>query len=121
MRRLAERIGGWMLVVAGPAGAYGAGLRYLERGDLQAAAEAFADAQRLWERQIGPWHRDVPMAMARRAACYVMQGRVSAGVRLYERALALERQVGGEDSERARVLAWELSAARAGLLHAGHA
>lgn len=119
MRRLAQRVSAWMLFVAGPVGAYGAGLRYLERGDLVAAAQAFADAQHLWERQAGPSHRDVPMAMAGRASCYVRLGRVSAGVRLYERALAMERQLGGEDSERARLMAWELSAARAG--HAGSA
>ena len=103
-----------MLAVAGADGAYGAGLRYLSRGDLVAAAEAFEDAQRLWARELGAAHRYVAMAMARRASCYVRLGRVPEGVRLYERALALERGLRGE-SDRARTLSCELAKARARL------
>ncbi|SRR6266700_1223314 len=114
-RRWSRRIGTWLLLRAGPAGAYGAGLRYLERGQLDAAAEAFEDAQRLWERELGPSHGDVAMAMARRAWCYVRMGRVPDGVRLYERALEVERDLHGANSDRVRELTTELSRAR-GLL-----
>ncbi len=55
------------------------------------------------------------MAMARRAWCYVRMGRVPEGVRLYERALEVERDRYGPDSDRVRELSSELSRAR-GLL-----
>src|SRR5256885_10495747 len=96
VRRCLGRIGGWFLAQAGAAGGYGAGLRYLERGDVVAAAEAFADAQRLWVREVGPWYGGVVLAMAKRAACYVRLGRVREGVQLYERALALDRGLRGD-------------------------
>jgi tetratricopeptide (TPR) repeat protein len=114
-RRWSRSIGTWLLLRAGPAGAYGAGLQYLERGRLDAAAEAFGDAQRLWERELGPSHGDVAMAMARRAWCYVRMGRVPEGVQLYERALEVERDRYGPDSDRVRELSSELTRAR-GLL-----
>jgi hypothetical protein len=106
------QIGTWLRVYAGASGAYGAGLQYLERGDAAAAAEAFADAQRLWLRDVGPWHGGVVMAMAKRAACYVRLGRVREGVRLYERALALDRGLRGDATERVRTLSAELAQAR---------
>lgn len=112
MRRWMTRVGSWLRLYAGPAGAYGAGLQYLERGDAAAAAEAFADAQRLWLRDVGPWHGGVVLAMAKRAACYVRLGRVREGVRLYERALALDRGLRGDATERVRVLSAELAQAR---------
>ena len=107
------QIGTWLRRYAGASGAYGAGLQYLERGDAAAAAEAFADAQRLWLREVGPWHGGVVMAMAKRAACYVRLGRVREGVRLYERALALDRGLRGDATERVRTLSAELAQARA--------
>jgi hypothetical protein len=107
------QIGTWLRLYAGAAGAYGAGLQYLERGDAAAAAVAFADAQRLWLRDVGPWHGGVVMAMAKRAACYVRLGRVREGVRLYERALALDRGLRGDATERVRTLSAELAQARA--------
>jgi tetratricopeptide (TPR) repeat protein len=110
-----RRIGAWLLVQAGPTGAYGAGLSYLERGLLAPAAEAFEDAQRLWEREPSGSRGAVAMAMARRAWCYVRMGRVTDAVRLYERALELERDLRGADSDRVRELSTELSRAR-GLL-----
>ncbi|HXM57530.1 MAG TPA: hypothetical protein VOB72_19180 [Candidatus Dormibacteraeota bacterium] len=112
MRRCLGRIGGWFLAQAGADGAYGAGLRYLERGDVVAAAEAFADAQCLWARELGPWHGGVVLAMAKRASCYVRLGRVREGVQLYERALALDRGLRGDSSDRVRLLAAELAEAR---------
>jgi tetratricopeptide (TPR) repeat protein len=114
------RIGTWLRLYAGASGAYGAGLQYLERGDAAAAAEAFADAQRLWLREVGPWHGGVVLAMAKRAACYVRLGRVREGVRLYERALALDRGLRGDATERVRTLSAELAQARA-FLSAGPA
>jgi hypothetical protein len=113
VRTWTSRIGTWLRVYAGAAGAYGAGLQYLERGDAAAAAEAFADAQRLWLREVGPWHGGVVLAMAKRAACYVRLGRVREGVRLYERALALDRGLRGDATERVRALSAELAQARA--------
>jgi tetratricopeptide (TPR) repeat protein len=115
VRRRLRRIGAWLLVWAGPAGAYGAGLRYVERGLLGKAAEAFEDAQRLWEREPAASRSAVAMAMARRAWCYVRMGRVLDGVHLYERALELERDLRGADSDRVRELSTELTQAR-GLL-----
>jgi MalT-like TPR region len=112
VRRCLGMVGGWFLARAGAAGAYGAGMRYLERGDVAAAAEAFADAQRLWARELGPWHGAVVMAMAKRAACYVRLGRVHEGVRLYERAITLDRGLRGDASDRVRLLAVELAQAR---------
>lgn len=113
VRRFLGRIGGWFLAQAGASGAYGAGLRYLERGDVLAAAEAFADAQCLWVRERGPWHGGVVLAMAKRAACYVRLGRVREGVLLYERALALDRGLRGDETDRVRRLSAELAQARA--------
>lgn len=113
MRHWMIRVGSWLRLYAGAAGAYGAGLQYLERGNAAAAAEAFADAQRLWLREVGPWHGGVVMAMAKRAACYVRLGRVREGVRLYERALALDRGLRGDATERVRVLSAELAQAQA--------
>ncbi len=115
VRRWMGRVGGWFLAHAGAAGAYGAGLRYLEQGDILAAAEAFADAQCLWLRELGPWHTGVVLAMAKRAACYVRLGRVPEGVRLYERALALDRGLRGDRTDRVRALTTELAQARASL------
>lgn len=112
VRRCLGVISGWFLARAGAAGAYGAGLRYLERGDVAAAAEAFADAQRLWARERGPWYGGVVMAMAKRAACYVRLGHVREGVRLYERAIALDRGLRGDATDRVRLLAAELAQAR---------
>jgi len=112
VRRYMGRIGAWLRVYAGASGAYGAGLRYLERGDPAAAAEAFADAQRLWLREVGPWHGGVVLAMGKRAACYVRLGRIREGVRLYERALALDRGLRGDATERVRTLSAELAQAR---------
>jgi hypothetical protein len=112
VRRFMCRIGGWFMAHAGAAGAYGAGLRYLERGDVLAAAEAFTDAQCLWVRELGPWHTYVVLAMAKRAACYVRLGRVREGVRLYERALALDRGLRGDATDRAQSLTAELAHAR---------
>jgi hypothetical protein len=109
---LLSRIGGWFLAKAGAAGAYGAGLRYMERGDVVAAAEAFADAQCLWVREVGPWYGGVVLAMAKRAACYVRLGRVREGVQLYERALALDRGLRGDATDRVRLLTAELAHAR---------
>jgi len=113
VRRCLCRIGGWFLAQAGATGAYGAGMRYLERGDVAAAAEAFADAQCLWVRELGPWHGSVVLAMAKRAACYVRLGRVREGVQLYERALALDRGLRGDATDRVRLLTAELAQARA--------
>src|SRR5215472_9990976 len=113
VRRWTSQVGAWLRRYAGASGAYGAGLQYLERGDAAAAAEAFADAQRLWLREVGPWHGGVVLAMAKRAACYVRLGRVREGVRLYERALALDRGLRGDGTERVRILAAELAQARA--------
>jgi Tfp pilus assembly protein PilF len=113
-----SRIGSWLRLYAGASGAYGAGLQYLERGDPAAAAEAFADAQRLWLREVGPWHGGVVMAMAKRAACYVRLGKVREGVRLYERALALDKGLRGDATERVRALNAELAQARAFLASA---
>jgi tetratricopeptide (TPR) repeat protein len=115
MRQHLRRIGAWFLVRAGAEGAYGAGLRYVRRGDLLAAADAFEDAQRLWERELGPWHGYVAMAMAKRAYCYVQLGRVRDGVALYENAIALERDLRGDESQRVQDLAADLASAR-GLL-----
>lgn len=112
MRRCLGVIGAWFLARAGAAGAYGAGLRYLERGDVAAAAEAFADAQRLWARELGPWYGGVVLAMAKRAACYVRLGHVREGVQLYERAIALDRGLRGDATDRVRLLAAELAQAR---------
>ena len=112
MRRCRDLIGGWFLAQAGAAGAYGAGLRYLERGDVAAAAEAFADAQCLCVRELGPWHGGVVLAMAKRAACCVLLGQVREGVQLYERAIALDRGLRGDASDRVRLLAAELAQAR---------
>jgi Tfp pilus assembly protein PilF len=112
VRRSMSRIGDWLRVYAGPTGAYGAGLRYLEQGDAAAAAEAFADAQRQWLRDSGPWHGGVVLAMGKRAACYVRLGRVREAVRLYERAIALDRGLRGDATERVRNLAEELAQAR---------
>ncbi len=112
------RIAGWLRRYAGPSGAYGAGLRYLELGDAAAAAEAFADAQRLWLHEVGPWHGGVVLAMAKRAACYVRLGRVGEGVRLYERALALDRGLRGDATERVQALSAELAQARSFLMPA---
>jgi Tfp pilus assembly protein PilF len=112
VRRYLSRIGGWLLAQAGAAGAYGAGLHYLERGDVVAAAEAFADAQWLWARERGPWHGGVVLAMAKRASCYVRLGRIREGVQLYERALALDRSMRGESTDRVRLLKAELAQAR---------
>lgn len=113
LRRCMRRIGNWLRVYAGASGAYGAGLQYLQRGNAEAAAEAFADAQRLWLRDGGLWHGGVVLAMAKRAACYVRLGRVGEGVRLYERALALDRSLRGDATERVRALSAELAQARA--------
>jgi tetratricopeptide (TPR) repeat protein len=115
LRRAMCLIGGWLLTRAGAAGAYGAGLRYLEQGNVVAAAEAFTDAQGLWLRELGPWHASVALAMAKRAACYVRLGRVNEGVRLYERALALDRGLRGDATDRVQLLAAELAQARAQL------
>ena len=112
VRRCLGQVGAWLRVYAGASGAYGAGLRYLERGDPAAAAEAFADAQRLWLLEVGPWHGGVVLAMGKRAACYVRLGRVREGVRLYERALALDRSLRGDATERVRTLTAELAQAR---------
>jgi hypothetical protein len=113
VRTLMSRIGGWLRLYAGASGAYGAGLQYLERGDPAAAAEAFADAQRLWLSEVGPWHGGVVLAMAKRAACYVRLGKVREGVRLYERALALDRGLHGDATQRVLALTAELAQARA--------
>jgi len=118
VRHWMARISSWLRLYAGASGAYGAGLQYLERGDAAAAAEAFADAQRLWLREVGPWHGGVVLAMAKRAACYVRLGRVREGVRLYERALALDRGLRGDATERVRTLSAELAQARAFLASA---
>jgi transcriptional regulator with XRE-family HTH domain len=112
-RRIMGRIGGWLLARAGATGAYGAGLRYLEKGDVAAAALAFADAQRMWLRELGPGHVGVVLAMEKRADCYVRMGRVPEGVRLYERALALDRALRGEETGRVRALTAEIAEARA--------
>jgi tetratricopeptide (TPR) repeat protein len=109
------RIGSWLRARAGAAGAYSAGLRYLERGDVAAAAEAFTDAHSLWLRELGPWHVCVALAMSKRAACYVRLGRLSEGVRLYERALALDRGLRGDATDHVRALTAELAQARAQL------
>jgi hypothetical protein len=114
-RSLMGRIGGWFLTRAGATGAYGAGLHYLERGNVVAAAEAFADAQSLWLREVGPWHACVVLAMEKRAGCYVLMGRVRDGVRLYERALALDRALSDEGTHRVQELTAELAQARAAL------
>jgi hypothetical protein len=111
-RRCISWIGTRLRLYAGGSGAYGAGLKYLEHGDAAAAAEAFADAQRMWLREVGPWHGGVVLAMAKRAACYVRLGKVREGVRLYERALALDRGLRGDGTERIRVLSAELDLAR---------
>jgi hypothetical protein len=116
VRGLTARIGGWFLTRAGATGAYGAGLRYLERGNVVAAAEAFADAQGLWLRELGPWHACVVMAMEKRAGCYVLMGRVRDGVRLYERALALDRALSDDETHRVQELTAELAQARAALI-----
>lgn len=113
MRRYMDRIGSWFRAYAGASGAYGAGLRYMEHGDFRAAVEAFADAQRHWLRERGPWHSGVVMAMAKRAACYVRLGRLRDGIRLYERTLMLERGMHGEHSERVLAITAELEDARA--------
>jgi hypothetical protein len=113
LRRWLSSIGTRLRLYAGGSGAYGAGLSYLEHGDAEAAAEAFADAQRMWLREIGPWYGGVVLAMAKRAACYVRLGRVREGVRLYERALALDRGLRGDGTERVRILSAELAQARA--------
>ncbi len=112
VRRYLGRISGWFLGYAGGSGAYGAGLRYLGRGEVAAAAEAFADAQRMWLRDEGPWHAGIVLAMAKRAACYVRMGRIRDAVRLYERALALARGLHGVGSERVEAIAAELAQAR---------
>jgi tetratricopeptide (TPR) repeat protein len=114
LRRCMCLVRGWLLARAGAAGAYGAGLRYMEQGDVLAAAEAFTDAQTLWLRELGPWHSAVALAMGKRAACYVRLGRVREGVHLYERALALDRALRG-DVDRVRALSAELAQARAQL------
>src|SRR5215831_13073636 len=113
VRRRTSQVGAWLRMYAGASGAYGAGLRYLERGDVAAAAEAFADAQRQWLREVGPWHGGVVLAMGKRAACYVRLGRVREAVRLYERAIALDRGLRGDATERVRTLVAELAQARA--------
>jgi tetratricopeptide (TPR) repeat protein len=115
LRRCTFLIRGWLLSRAGAAGAYGAGLRYMEQGDVVAAAEAFADAQTLWLRELGPWHAAVALAMGKRAACYVRLGRLREGVNLYERALALDRGLRGDATDRVRALSAELAQARAQL------
>ena len=119
MRRCMRWIGIWLRRYAGPSGAYAAGLQYLERGDAVAAAEAFADAQHLWLHDVGPWHGGVVLAMAKRAACYVRLGKVGEGVRLYERALALDRGLRGDATERVRRLSAELAQARSFLRPSG--
>jgi hypothetical protein len=111
-RQWSRRVGSWLVLRAGPEGAYGAGLRYLERGQLDTAAEAFEAAQRLWEREGAASEDDAAMAMARRAWCYVRMDRVADGVRLYERALEVERGLHGPDSDRVRELTTELTRAR---------
>ena len=113
-----RRVGSWLRLYAGPSGAYGAGLQYLERGDAAAAAEAFADAQRLWLREVGPWHGGVVLAMAKRAACYVQLGRLREAIRLYERALVLDRGLRGDATERVQAMSAELAQARAFLASA---
>src|SRR5258708_34552826 len=100
LRRLMGGIGRWFLARAGATGGYGAGIRYLERGDVAAAAQAFADAQSMWLRELGPWHACVVLAMEKRADCYVRMGRVQEGGRLYERALALDRALRDEGTGR---------------------
>jgi hypothetical protein len=111
--RLMRGIGGWLLARAGATGAYGAGLWYLERGQVVAAAQAFADAQRLWLRELGPWHVCVVLAMEKRADCCVRMGHALEGVRLYEQALALDRGLRGAGSGRVGALTAGLAQARA--------
>lgn len=111
-RAVLRSLGDWLRVRAGPSGAYGAGLHYAGKGKLMFAAEAFEDAQRLWERQLGRRSRQVALALAKRAWCYVEMGRVADGVRLYEQALAIESESGGLPSQRVSRLVDELERAR---------
>src|SRR5437763_10937632 len=112
LRRFGRRIADWLIDQAGPTGAYGAGLHYLRRGNHAVAAVAFWDAQRLWEAELGPRHRYVALALAKRACCAVSLGHLHEGVELYERALMMETELRGQLSLRVRELAQELAWAR---------
>lgn len=93
-----RRLATWLMLQAGPKGAYGAGLHYLGRGRLQEAQHAFADAQRLWEIELGPRHGYVALAMSKRAGCLVELERTEEAVELYEAALDIAAEAHGSGS-----------------------
>jgi hypothetical protein len=89
----------WMLDKAGGNGAYSAGLSYVDLGRLDAAEVAFGDAQRWYERHLGPTHSYVGQAAEYRAWCCAKLGRDVEAAALYEKALAVAIVSPGPESE----------------------
>jgi tetratricopeptide (TPR) repeat protein len=104
------RLEDWLLELAGPGGAFSAGLQNLKNGRLGVAAEGFADAERLYIERYGRSHPRVSQAIAFRAWCLANSGRPADAVGLYEEAIELER--GHVDGARAQQLIEQLAWAR---------
>lgn len=113
--RFRRRLATWLMLQAGPKGAYGAGLHYVGRGKLQEAQQAFGHAQRLWQRELGSRHSYVSLAMSKRAWCLLELDRPEEAVNLYERALQIATEVHGSGNPRTLDLARELARARSRL------
>jgi tetratricopeptide (TPR) repeat protein len=104
------RLEGWLSNLAGPGGAFTAGLQNMNKGEFVVAAEAFADAEELYSERFGRSHPKVSQAIAFRAWCFAKSGRPGDAIALYEKAIELER--GRVDGARAKQLVEQLAWAR---------
>jgi tetratricopeptide (TPR) repeat protein len=88
---LRSRLEQWLLRRAGTRGALTAGVDNINKGNYATAAQAFADAERLYMEQGASSHR-LAEAIAYRAWCYTKLNRAIEAIPLYEHALELETQ-----------------------------
>ncbi len=88
---LLGRLEPWLLQRAGTRGALTAGFDNIKKENYATAAQAFADAERLYKDQDAPANR-VAEAIAYRAWCYTKLNRAIEAIPLYEQALDLETQ-----------------------------
>jgi tetratricopeptide (TPR) repeat protein len=89
-----------------------AGLGNMRKGNFAVAAEAFADAERLYVERLGPSHPRVAEAVAYRAWCYAKSNRLEDAIPLFERAIQLELKREDVAGERLRQLIQQLAWAR---------
>jgi hypothetical protein len=95
--RAAAAFGNWLTDKCGGQGAWTAGLNLARRGRFRAAAVAFADATRYFERTVGHDHVWTALALARQGWCQANLGHLKAAHLLYKDAADIVRRIRPDD------------------------